>query len=331
MRLITLIILLVGYQVTWGQENYIELNFKVNDEKTGEKLIGAYVDIYQDDVFFDSDTAEFWGHFKAFDLPLGKTYRFYIKKEGYVTKMGTVNANHKHPGDLQSKTPFICEVSLFEACGQNFNFLMNEPMIEMYLNPMGIQSWNQEHAESMLKKVDSTKYAGLTGDDKTVYWEKIESGKSMMSEGKYQEAIQEFEKANEHFECGIGVRLANDCEKKAKQDENIKELLVKADAAFDTNKYDEAVSLYQEVVTIRKDHTYANERLKEIEVILNFGKQSEQRYNTCVANADKHFEKKEWSEAKNWYEQATEILPEEKYPQDQLDRIYRILKSDSQR
>lgn len=137
--------------------------------------------------------------------------------------------------------------------------------------------------------------------------------------------------------------------------------LAKADKAFGTKNYSGAKTAYGEALTIKPSEKYPKEKISEIDNLLaQLAAQEEEKrkaeeearkkaeadaaarkkaeeetaakekaitekYNAALASADKAFSAKDYTSAKNAYTEASTIKPSEKYPQEKIAEISKIL------
>jgi tetratricopeptide (TPR) repeat protein len=115
-------------------------------------------------------------------------------------------------------------------------------------------------------------------------------------------------------------------------DQQYQSAIAAADNAFNNNKFDEAITSYQEALMIKKGDQYATRRLKEIdlqkaslEAENNRLKKLQNDYNALIAGADTDFRNKEYAKSKGKYQQALTMKPAEVLPKEQIARIDQIL------
>jgi len=105
-----------------------------------------------------------------------------------------------------------------------------------------------------------------------------------------------------------------------------------ADEKLKERKLDEAKSLYNQALTIKKDDTYAKQKLNEITKLETEIKKAEEdkakaneaqnkQYNDLIVKADKLVAEKKWEDAKKKYQEALIVKPGEKYPKQKIKEI----------
>ena len=107
---------------------------------------------------------------------------------------------------------------------------------------------------------------------------------------------------------------------KADLDQKYKTAVSKANGFFDQKSFKEARPVYEEALQYKPGDVYANGRINEIDRILaQFEKQNQ--YKKLIANADNEYKSKKYEQAIALYNQANALIPEDKYPQGQIDLI----------
>ncbi|MGF7139983.1 hypothetical protein [Roseimarinus sediminis] len=112
------------------------------------------------------------------------------------------------------------------------------------------------------------------------------------------------------------------------------DLISKADQQLDSKAYEAAISLYQEALTIKPREEYPNKQISLIRGILSREMdeqkrlaQSKRDFEHTIELADQAFDKESYEAARSLYQQALLIIPGQKYPLTQIDRIESILYS----
>ena len=116
----------------------------------------------------------------------------------------------------------------------------------------------------------------------------------------------------------------------SKTEENYKAALVRADNFFKEKNYVNARSVYTEALTHKPNEQYPKDKIAEIGKIENAAREqgeSEALYNEAIVKADNLFKLKNYSLAKNTYEEALTHKPNEKYPKERIKIIDQLLLS----
>ena len=122
------------------------------------------------------------------------------------------------------------------------------------------------------------------------------------------------------------ITESRNAREKLKKSEHIYQVLIdKADKAFDDKDFPISKSLYNEALVVKPNEQYPKTRITEIDRILADLEKSEKQkaaedkaYNDLITAADENFNKESWTLAKNLYNNALGVKPQEKYPKDQI-------------
>lgn len=130
-------------------------------------------------------------------------------------------------------------------------------------------------------------------------------------------------------------QLLADLELQKKNNERYKQLIIKADNSLEQKMYNEALSTYQEALTLKENEPYPEQQIKKIKAILD--KQATVQvetsasenpkfaeYRRVIEQADKAFSTKNYDTALSHYQKALLILPEQEYPASQIKKINSI-------
>lgn len=127
--------------------------------------------------------------------------------------------------------------------------------------------------------------------------------------------------------------LADKAASQAQLENEYKELIKQADAAFTAKDYDNALNLYTDAKSKKSTEKYPVDQIAKINAIKgDLSKQEELRrkYQAKVDEADALFNSEKYEESKKVYAEAFTIKPDEKYPQEMIDKANAKLKEISQ-
>ncbi|HSH65930.1 MAG TPA: hypothetical protein VLB84_09050, partial [Bacteroidia bacterium] len=106
--------------------------------------------------------------------------------------------------------------------------------------------------------------------------------------------------------------------------------VAKGDAAMQKKVYTEALTAYKEAQSIKPSEPYPNNKISEINNILDEltrAKEKDKQYVEIIAKADKLFSAKDYKQAKTSYLDASLLKPSERYPKDKVLEIDKLLNS----
>ncbi|MFC2102331.1 hypothetical protein ACFLS7_04995 [Bacteroidota bacterium] len=108
-----------------------------------------------------------------------------------------------------------------------------------------------------------------------------------------------------------------------------------ADLLLSEQRYEEAKTGYQDASLIKPEETYPKEKIKEINKRLAEIEGLRQAFDRLVMNGDRLFSGREFYKAKDNFEQALDLFPDEAHPREQLrltnvkiDSLFRANKAD---
>jgi hypothetical protein len=173
---------------------------------------------------------------------------------------------------------------------------------------------------------------------------KDEEYKAAITEADNLFNAKDYEKSKASYNKALGVKPNEEYPKKKiaeadqllanqkKVEEDYKNAIAAGDAAFTAKDYQKAQASFQLAATIKATEQYPKDKMAEIKAILEDlakkdaeNKQKELNYQAAITNGDKSMGLQKYDVAKQAYETASGIKPDEKYPKDKLKEIETIL------
>lgn len=121
---------------------------------------------------------------------------------------------------------------------------------------------------------------------------------------------------------------------KGKNEQEYNEAIQNADAAYDSKSYQEALSFYEQAISIKPKEEHPAQRILEIDALLQAEKEAEladkqenQAYYNLIEAADNLRDAGELEKAIEKYDEALD-LKDEQYPRDEIKKIETIVKYD---
>lgn len=316
---LVLILLFIGVS-GFAQNTVISLDITTRDDDTGKKLSGATVIVKSGGSVFVTKTSASNGKVPIIDLPLGQNYEVYVQKEGYVTKMVTIDGHFDYPEDLPPLLPFAMESSLFaKVDGVDFAWLERTPMVKFELDQYGNQAWDQAALKEMLKRIEKLKeeLAAKKGEEakkKADFDAFVAAGDKSNTAEDYVKAIENYDKALGLFDDATVKKKRDDAQKaldaQNKGAELEKQYLAKMNAAKDqfvAKNYEEALKLYKEAGTLKTAEQAPKDKIIEIEKILKDQKDQQAKFDQFVKDGDAAVGTKAYDNAIKSYESALAI------------------------
>lgn len=164
-----------------------------------------------------------------------------------------------------------------------------------------------------------------------------------LAKEKYKAALQL--KKNEKYpqeridlcdqKLGALAKAEQDAAERAALEKRYSEAIAKADEAFNAEDYERAREHYIEARDIDGEESYPREQLRLIDTKLSelvlqeeqAAKQArdKEKYDNLIAEADGQFDNEKWTDARNSYNLAAGIMPNETYPKDRIAAIDKLL------
>ncbi len=199
--------------------------------------------------------------------------------------------------------------------------------IASYTNALKVKS-AETYPKTQIDKIN-----GLVAEQKKLdagYLAAVASADKNFSDKKYPEAISGYRKA---LELKLSEKYPSEkitetekilAEIKAIQDSYDK-AITEADKYFSAKDYANALSSYQGAGTLKPGEVYPKQKIVEVQAIIDKDKAEGQRYQVAIAQADKLYNDKKYSEALEPYQRASNVKPAEQYPKDQISNINRFV------
>jgi tetratricopeptide (TPR) repeat protein len=129
------------------------------------------------------------------------------------------------------------------------------------------------------------------------------------------------------IDARIAEQLKKETDAKAKE-QQYKTAIAQADQFFGSDKLIEAKAYYEQALKVKPAESYPTEQIKKIEAkMLQLEKEKqaklefEQKYTGVIKNADLAYDGKDFTKAKDLYNQALTMRPSETYPRERLNKI----------
>ncbi|MFZ1331360.1 MAG: hypothetical protein WAR83_04200, partial [Flavobacteriales bacterium] len=194
-----------------------------------------------------------------------------------------------------------------------------------------------------LEEEKQAKYAAAIAEaDKLFGKEELASAKTKYTEAsgiRPEEAHPKQRLAEIETMLAEQARLAEEERKRQEMEKRYTDLITKADASFQGEKWSNALNDYKDALALKPAESHPKDRISEIEGKLDAAakaKAEEERlardkqdrdkqYSDLIASADKAFQARKYEEARTVYSDAAGVKSEEQYPKDQLAEIERVL------
>ena len=192
---------------------------------------------------------------------------------------------------------------------------------------------NESYPKTKLDEIDKKMKEESKSEVEEQYQKIISKADGLKKEEKFEDAISYYERAIslksddpypkkqiEEIKNIIEQRKQEQADKEAFE-KKYNDLIASGDKAFGNKEYEKALKDFKEAVGMKPDENYPQEKIDEINKILQEQSKDaakEAEYQAAIDKADKLFNEKNWKEAKSAYENALTIIPSKQYPKDQI-------------
>jgi tetratricopeptide (TPR) repeat protein len=175
-----------------------------------------------------------------------------------------------------------------------------------------------------------TIHPGKPAQIDSLYKDHVRKGDSYYTSRQYEKAISEYEsglklRPRDPYATQRLARAKVQLEASRKAEADYARYIASGDNYFNAKDYLNAKGSYQLAIDAKPDDAYAKGKLKETMDLLRSMKASNILYDVAIANAEKLFQDTAYEKAITEFENASKILPDEKYPKDRINQIIKIM------
>lgn len=317
-----------------GEIGYLQIYGLVEEDKTPVK--NANVEVYNKNSLVNTENTNNKGKFEL-KLDFGNEYLIKVVKDGYLpskyyveTKLTKDDYKYWAYG-FEIIAELIPDVegldkSLFPGreIYINFDNRYEEFIVNLAKTGNAIERNNRlkNQAEEIIKNTQK-------------YNKEIAEADMLYKSEYYEKAIDAYEKASEYLsfkqypkdqikEIRAFLEARRDLEK------NYKRYIAQADRAFNSLQYENAREDYMKASKLKPQEQYPKVQIQKIDLLLKEQAEKQKAYDEAIALADQQFSTKDYTDAKNNYQRASNIFPGNPYPRDQISKINSILSNNLQ-
>jgi tetratricopeptide (TPR) repeat protein len=239
--------------------------------------------------------------------------------KGMIDKINTALNSEKDTEELYQKA--IADANTFIENKDYTN------AISEYENASSIKP-NESLPKTKIEEIKGL--IAKAGADEIAYNKAIEKGEQLFGAKDYVAAKTEFEtaaklKPAEQFPKDRLSEINKAISANQELQDRYDQFVVKADGYFDVKDYDNAITEYNKALVVIPGQKYATDRIAEINVLQGQQLENAKNYAKLIGEADKFYEKKNYTEARLKYVAAKEIDDKNTYPDEKILAIDRIL------
>lgn len=319
-----------------AQEDVAERYLEVRgvSELEMEPLPGATANLYEGGSKVKSIKTGSDGSF-SFRLEINKQYTIEIEKDGLISKR--ISFNTTMPDEEKGAWMNEFSMGLLRSCSGVDYSVLKEPVDKVsfdskrreFVSDKQYVTGMRSRIENMMMKNDQCLLDS--------YESAIKKGDQLVAQKKFDEAIAAYKEADAIFptETLPDKKIAeinSQVNKQQNSAEVYQKIVEEADALASQQRYPEAIQKYKSAAKLNPQDSYPNQKITEIEnslankeaerqAFLN----TEDKYNQAMAKASVAYTRKDYASAKQYYQQALEIKPDESVPKTRMQEIETVL------
>jgi len=167
--------------------------------------------------------------------------------------------------------------------------------------------------------VQKTEFNNLVDEADELYVSKeLETAKE-----KYQAALKIY--PSESYPADMIDKINSKLVKQLGKDEIYQQTIVLADEYYNSKDYTNALTEYENALSIKSKEEYPENRIEEISKIIGQMEENDNQYTLAVQRGEQFLDQKDFFSAKIEFERATSLKPEEEYPRIKLEEVNRVV------
>lgn len=294
-------------------------------------LQGATVKLYKGNSVLETIKTSGNSRFQ-FTLEANNEYSIRISKDGYYTKRIDFNTSAPDDAILNFTTEF--EVGLMKTCDGVDASILDKPIdIVRYNSNRQAFVSDEGHYQSMRNKLTQ-----LTFDIEECFQDKyndlLAESDQLLAEKKFDEALEKVEEARRLYpQDRAAKKKASTIEQAKKQDQQddilFDKLIYAGDEALKSGNLEFAQKKYEEARALDPSASILNTKFQELSQIIELQKQetsNEKQYQSYLTQASKAETQKNFPLAKDYYQKAADIKPNDTYSQKKVSQMAPLIK-----
>jgi len=309
----------------------------IKDTETLKKLDGIIVTVFQNGSQWDSYTTSANAKYE-FNLPFGYTYNIKFSKTDFVNKTIQFDTRNIPEEDQTGGFRLDMDVSLFKYIDGFDTSILDEPIGKSSFNPLtNAIEFDFEYTKEINRLIEAEfeRLEDLAKNfDKLFkqFEELVQKGDNNMTKENYTGAVSKYEQALEIFpdDEPVQKKLA-DAQSKvdeanalAEREAEYQRFIASGNNNMKNEAWADARSDFEAALNLKPDEKLPKDKLEEIaDIIASMADRG--KYDDLIGDADNKFDQKNYALAIDVYKAASKVLPDEKYPRDQIKEAQRLL------
>lgn len=307
----------------------------MSELETGSRKGNVKISVMQGTNVIGTTTSGSNGRYSV-QFPVGGKYKIVYESAGYVSKFLEVDVSKINEEDIPAGGKIFpsIDLDLFKVRpGVDFSFLDNEPVVKWFYDNDHM-NFDGAHVNRVKKKIQDKLDEAGSDNSEAEYNALIQEADQLFNNGKYNEAMEKYiaaikipgKEAESHPNNRI-VEIGDILQKKAEEELTFQQdnqeyinLIKEADDLASVKKYQQAIDKYEEASNLNPNEQYPKDRISELELtVANAAKQGE--YDELIKLADMFLKQNSLEAARDNYQKASRIFPNEQYPKDKLAEL----------
>jgi len=329
--------LVAGQQKDKQKERYIEVRGYV--EMDMKPLPGAKAILYEGTNEVKSVMADNEGLF-SFKLEPNKEYTIAVTRNGLITKK--ISFNTTLPDDEWGIWIREFAMVMVRPCeGVDYSLLEKPVDIIKYNTKRRDFESDKNYSDNIIPKLQEINLKSENClQDK--YKRLISQADQEFNKKAYEEALQTYTSAseimpNETYPKKKIAEIEALLKKQKSSEEQYANTIAEADALYSQQRFNEALEKYKTATTIKPQDSYSLQKITEIQSILlkqqnekQLAAANEAKYNDLIAKANQAYGQKNYSIAKQFYQDALLIKPSESLPKTRIQELDKLIEQQAQ-
>ena len=319
----------------YGQDDPILIFEGRVTDVSGIKIEGAKITVKQDGSVFKSETTASNGKYKEIKCDFGHIYELTFSKSGYVSKSLLLDTKKGYyPEEVELKSYIESSVQLFKEQPEvDYSIVTDRPVGKARINPTDSKlDWDFNYVNQRKKEIENyiKSVANQARQQEELFKKMVSEGNTAFTKSNFSIAILKYKEALKIKSDEAVVQKIKDAQERMAQLEKDKEkdaqfqaLIQKGDNLVLSQKFDEAIAIYNQSKEImpgdRLPYTKIELAEKKKQDLANA--EINKKYQAKMAEAKKAFDQKTWESAKKLYLEASAIKPNERDPKDRIIQI----------
>ncbi len=183
---------------------------------------------------------------------------------------------------------------------------------------------DEEYPQAKIDEIDNLLIKKSDYDEFVEQADELYMNKSLQpAKEKYQAALKIY--PSESYPKNMIEKINNSLQDQVGKEELYAQAVQQADNFLAAQDYTNALAEYENAANIKPGETYPKNKISEVNAILAQQEADERTYNLAIKNGDAYLSAKDYSAAKEAFEQALSIKPDEAYPSEKLAAINKVL------